>query len=244
MCRCPQCGSLAPLLLWRACGVPPVLVLLAFLSFCCFFLALHCSSHVVFILAACHWRTRGTGSPSSSPPGPQADSMFRAPTGGPPSKGGAAVRFRRNLRARAGLLSKVAAGVKLKHRWGRREGSPGVNSSRSTSRRPPDARRRHRPSSNGAALPLSLSLLPACLGYRGPALSLSFFRQGNGVEDCSPTPRASAPPTVAGGHGGKRLCWQGPQPSRAKYLVKRDEGGDPCQLETCRRPERRQQPYG
>ena len=129
VCRCPQCGSLAPLLLWRACGVPPVLVLLAFLSFCCFFLALHCSSHVVFILAACHWRTRGTGSPSSSPPGPQADSMFRAPTGGPPSKGGAAVRFRRNLRARAGLLSKVAAGVKLKHRWGKREGSPGVNSS-------------------------------------------------------------------------------------------------------------------
>ena len=57
------------------------------------------------------------------------------------------------------------------------------------------------------------------------SLSLSFFRQGNGVEDCSPTPRASAPPTVAGGHGGKRLCWQGPQPSRAKYLVKRDEGG-------------------
>ena len=86
--------------------------------------------------------------------------------------------------------------------------------------------------------PLSVSLSLSL------SLSLSFFRQGNGVEDCSPTPRASAPPTVAGGHGGKRLCWQGPQPSRAKYLEKRDEGGDPCQLETCKRPERRQQPYG
>ena len=66
---------------------------------------------------------------------------------------------------------------------------------------------------------------------KAPSLSLSslsLFRQGNGVEDCSPTPRASAPPTVAGGHGGKRLCWQGPQPSRAKYLVKRDEGGTPA----------------
>ena len=71
-------------------------------------------------------------------------------------------------------------------------------------------------------LHVSLSL---CLSR---SLSLSFFRQGNGVEDCSPTPRASAPPTVAGGHGGKRLCWQGPQPSRAKYLEKRDEGGTPA----------------
>ena len=69
---------------------------------------------------------------------------------------------------------------------------------------------------------MSLSL---CLSR---SLSLSFFRQGNGVEDCSPTPHASAPPTVAGGHGGKRLCWQGPQPSRAKYLEKRDEGGTPA----------------
>ena len=42
---------------------------------------------------------------------------------------GAAVGFRRKRRAQAGLLSKVAAGVKLKHRWGKREGSPGVNSS-------------------------------------------------------------------------------------------------------------------
>ena len=70
--------------------------------------------------------------------------------------------------------------------------------------------------------PLSVSLSLSL------SLSLSFFRQGNGVEDCSPTPRASAPPTVAGGHGGKRLCWQGPQPSRAKYLEKRDEGGTPA----------------
>ena len=95
--------------------------------------------------------------------------MLRPSTGRPPPKGGAAVRFRRNWRARAGLLSKVALGVKLKHRGGRREGSPGMNSSRSTSRLPPVARGQ-KPSSNVAAperYSYSYSLLLARrLGWR------------------------------------------------------------------------------
>ena len=69
--------------------------------------------------------------------------------------------------------------------------------SRSTRGPPPKSKGQHRPPTTKAH-----TLEPKWL-------SLSFFRQGNGVEDCSPTPRASAPPTVAGGHGGKRFCWQG-----------------------------------
>ena len=36
-------------------------------------------------------------------------------------EGGVAVRFRRKRRAPAGLLSKVAVGVQLTHRWGKRD---------------------------------------------------------------------------------------------------------------------------
>ena len=95
---------------------------------------------------------------------------------------GAAVGFGRS-KARNGPLKPVGAGVKTQ--------APRLTPCLP----PPRAKGRHRPPSTGAVLEpkwlrpsLSLSL----------SLSLSFFRQGYGQKDCSPCPRASAPPTVVG----------------------------------------------